>query len=330
MSTKAKLHQMQTNELAVLREVMQHEADAIGDVAARLDSNSLQAIELFDNSDGRIVFSGMGKMSYIARKAAATFCSTGSPAIFLHPAEAVHGDLGVVGPNDVFVALSYSGQTTEVLNLLPYMKRFGVPIVAITGNPAGELGRRSDHVIDIQVDSETAGDEIAPASSTTVALCVCDALAIALARKRGFTNEQFALFHPGGNLGRKLLLTAQQIMHADTAIPVAAPALALREAIVEVSQKRLGCVVVVQADAIVGILTDGDIRRALQKSDNPLSDPIQQYMTQAPVSIDENALAADALRLMQQRSITVLPVVCAEKKLAGIIHLHDLLKVGLA
>ena len=309
---------------------MQHEADAIVNVAARLDSNSIDVIDLFDNANGRVVFSGMGKMGYIARKAAATFCSTGSPAIFLHPAEAVHGDLGVVSPEDVFVVLSYSGQTAEVLNLLPYMKRFGIPIVAVTGNPESELGRHSTHVIDIKVDSETAGEEVAPASSTTVALCVCDALAIALARKRGFTNEQFAMFHPGGNLGRKLLLTAQQIMHADKAIPIASPDLELREAIGEVSQKRLGCVVVVQSDLIVGILTDGDIRRAMQKNENPLNDPIDQHMTRSPVSINETALAADALRLMQQRSITVLPVVDDAKKLTGIIHLHDLLKAGLA
>ena len=309
---------------------MLHEADAIVSAASRLGSAAADVVELLSDNQGRAVFSGMGKMGYIARKAAATFCSTGSPAIFLHPAEAVHGDLGVVSPDDIFVALSYSGQTAELLNLLPYMTRFDIPVVAITGNPNSELARHSRLVIDIGVESETAGDEVAPASSTTVGLCMCDALAIAVARKRGFTNEQFAMFHPGGNLGRKLLLTTQQIMHAGDEIPVADPNLKLREAIVEVSQKRLGCVVVTQSDQIVGILTDGDIRRALQKNENPLGDPVSQHMTPSPISIASTALAADALRLMQQRSITVLPVVDEQQQLTGIIHLHDLLKAGLA
>ena len=320
----------QETALASARAVMQHEANAITSVASRLDDSVTGVIQLIENQQGRLVFSGMGKMGYIARKAAATFCSTGSPAIFLHPAEAIHGDLGIVSSDDIFVALSNSGETAEVLNLLPYMKRFDIPIVAITGNSESALARHGDWVIDIHVDSETNQDEVAPTASTAVALSVCDALAIAVARLRGFTKQQFAMFHPGGNLGRKLLLTTQQIMHRRPDIPEVSPKIAIRDAIVEMSRKRLGCVVVVDGKQAVGILTDGDIRRALQKCDNPLEDCIALHMSRAPTTIIVDSLAADAMRLMQQRSITVIPVVDSNQETVGIIHLHDLLRAGIA
>ena len=318
-------------ELDNIREVMLREADAIVSTAARLGSSATEALELMSlTKQGRIVFSGMGKMGYIGRKAAATFCSTGSPAIFLHPAEAVHGDLGVIGNDDVFVALSGSGQTSEVLNLVPYLRRFDIPIIAITGNSTSDLAKRSRIVIDIGIDRETDGDEVAPTSSTTVALAVCDALAIAIARKRGFTRQQFAAFHPGGHLGRKLLLTVEELMHAGDAIPVATRETKLREAIVEMSRKRLGSVVVNDRGRIIGILTDGDVRRVFEKNENPLDESVERHMTQTPETIVQDALAADALRLMQERSITILPVVDSNQKLCGIIHLHDLLQAGIA
>ena len=318
-------------ELDNIREVMLHEAAAIVATAERLGDSATEALELMSlGKQGRIVFSGMGKMGYIGRKAAATFCSTGSPAIFLHPAEAVHGDLGVIGKADVFVALSSSGQTSELLSLIPYLHRFDIPIVAITGNPTSDLAKRSRIVIDIGIASETNGDEVAPTSSTTVALAVCDALAIAIARMHGFTKEQFAIFHPGGNLGRKLLLTVEELMHVGESIPWATRETELREAIVVMSRKRLGSVVVLDQGKIGGILTDGDIRRILEKNENPLCESVEEHMTLTPETIEQDALAADALRLMQQRSITVLPVVDIEQRVTGIIHLHDLLQAGIA
>jgi arabinose-5-phosphate isomerase len=310
--------------------VLRREAAAVLAVADRLDGSISAVLDCIAEARGRLIVTGVGKMGCVARKAAATFCSTGAPAIYLHAAEASHGDLGIVTKDDVVLALSNSGQTAEVLQLIPYLHRFGVPIIAITGHRQSELAKRSQHVIDIRVESEADPTGLAPSCSTTVALAVCDALAIALAERRGFSAEHLAMYHPGGNLGRRLLLTTSMLMHRGEEVPFVRPDAYLREAIVTISQKRMGAVVSVDGRCgLLGILTDGDIRRILQKHRSPLDLVVQECMTSYPKSISDDSLAVDALRTMQEHSITVLPVVDAQRIVQGIIHLHDLIRAGL-
>ncbi len=319
------------NWVSSIREFMQLEAEAITLVANRLDLSLASIIERLLQLPGRVIFTGLGKTGCVARKAAATFCSTGTPAIFLHAGEAAHGDLGVVSADDVVVALSYSGESAEILNLMPYMQRFKIPVIALTGNPSSQLGKLADQVIDIGIPNEADDNQLAPTCSTTVALAICDALALTLARQRGFTKNQFAVFHPGGNLGRKLLITVEQIMHTDEQIPTAKPELRLRNAIVIISEKRLGVLLAIDSNRqIIGILTDGDIRRIFQSEKNPLEQPISNYITQSPRTIGVDSLAAEALQLMQQNEISVLPVVNKLSEVVGVVHIHDLLKAGVA
>lgn len=299
-------------------------------MADRIDDSIARSIELLYEVRGRVILTGVGKMGCIARKAAATFCSTGTPAIFLHAGEAAHGDLGIVSSDDVLIALSYSGQSDEIVGLMPYMQRFEVPVIAVTGNRTSQLAKLSQHVVDIHVAAEAEG-HLAPTCSTTVALAMCDAFAMALAKRRGFTAEQFAIFHPGGNLGRKLLTTVRSLMHTGDGVPVGRQDLKLREAIVVVSEKRLGSLMVVDGEfRLTGILTDGDIRRVFQQSENPLDEPVVELMTNRPQSIGADALAAEAMRQMERHEISVLPVTDQQNKVVGVIHIHDLIKAGLA
>ncbi|MEM7455161.1 MAG: KpsF/GutQ family sugar-phosphate isomerase [Planctomycetota bacterium] len=321
------------SNIEAVRSVMLHEARAIERASQSLDDSIEATLALLIGCGGRIIFTGMGKMGCIARKASATFSSTGSPSVFLHPGEAVHGDLGAVTGDDVLVALSNSGETAEVLALLPYMHRFSVPVIAITGNPSSSLAARSTTAIDICSHEEAGPHSLAPTSSTTVALAVCDALAVCLMQQKGLTPEQFAIFHPGGSLGKKLLLTVRDLMHVDDEVPVVRSDQSLQDAIFEISQKRLGAALVLDANgAMSGILTDGDLRRAFQGSDNPLSQAVGDAMTTNPVRVLADDLAATALRLMEEKSITVLPVLetAESNRAAGIIHLHDLLRAGIA
>ena len=323
-------------------DVLQQESDAIASVALRADPAVPAAIELMHNCAGRLIVTGMGKMGCIARKAAATFSSTGTPAIFLHPGEAVHGDLGIVTDADVLLAISHSGETTEVLELIPFMKRHEIPVVALTGKASSTLARYADLVIDGSVEKEADADSLIPTCSTTVALAICDGLAMSLMKQRGFTREQFAIFHPGGQLGRKLLLTVQQLMHAGAELPTVAPATSLGESIQVISSGKLGAVFVVDPNqTLLGVLTDGDVRRVFESFasdhqsantknvDNPLDAKIETEMTADPTSIGVDALAAEALSLMEEREITVLPVVDG-KQLVGVVHMHDLIRSGLA
>lgn len=322
---------MPLSHLDIVTAALRHEAAGIISVAERLDDSVNATVDRLLACEGRLICTGMGKMGAIARKAAATFCSTGTPAIFLHPAEAVHGDLGVVTSADVLVALSYSGETDELKALLPFVRRFDIPVVALTGNRDSALARHSQHVIAVTVDEEADPISMAPTTSTTVALAVCDALAVALMTRRGFTADQFAIFHPGGQLGRKMLLTVGQLMKTGDRIPRCGRDCSLATAIVTISQKGLGAALVVDPeDRLEGIFTDGDLRRTFAKSDNPLRDPVGEWMTEDPLSIHAEALAAEALRLMENRNITVLPVVAEGRRVQGIIHLHDLVSAGLA
>ncbi len=311
------------------------EASAITQAADRVGAEVAEAVRTIQSSEGRLIVTGMGKMGCIARKAAGTFSSTGTPAIFLDPADALHGSLGIVGPEDVVLAISNSGETSELLDLVPYLLRQKLPIVAITGCTTSSLARQASIVIDASVDSEADPDSLAPTNSSTVALACCDGLAVTLMRLRGFTKEQFAIFHPGGHLGRKLLLQVCDLMHRDDEVPIVDISCSLREAIAMISLKNIGTALVKNdAGHLEGILTDGDVRRifettANQKS-NPLGDSVATFMVKNPASIQVDTLAAVALNVMEQRHITVLPVLDADQKIVGIIHMHDLIRSGLA
>lgn len=314
-----------------MRRVLESEAQSILDLIPRLNASADRTIELLAGCSGRVIAVGMGKMGSVARKAAATLSSTGTPAIFLQPSEALHGDLGIVTAQDVALVLSHSGETEEILRLLPYLQRASVPIVALTGSEKNSLARAATVVLNVGVQSEADAECPAPTCSTTAALAMCDAVAVALMRRRGLTREQFAIFHPGGNLGRKLLLTVGQLMRRGENVPTVPPDTRLREAIVTISKGSIGAVFATNGDGrLQGILTDGDLRRIFQSTPNPLDMPLSQWMIKQPHTIAADALAAKALRLMEDRAVTVLPVVDEQGRVTGAIHLHDLLQAQLA
>ncbi len=315
---------------------MRDEAHAILAAADRLGTEIRSAIDLLFTHEGRTIVTGMGKTGFVARKAAATFCSTGTPAIFLHPSEAMHGDLGIVTPEDVLIAISNSGETAEVVGLLPFMARSGIPVIALTGNLDSSLAKRSKIVLDTSVLNEADEFSVTPTSSTTVALAMCDALAVTLMRLRGFSKEQFAIFHPGGNLGRKLLLRVADLMRVGRHIPKIELDSDVTQAMQTISEKKLGAVMVVsEQNRVEGILTDGDLRRIFQNrfdghQEMPNRQPVSEFMTRSPRRISGESLAAEALKLMEDHEITVLPVCDSADQLIGIIHLHDLIRAGLA
>lgn len=314
----------------IISEVLRSEANTLARLAGNIPENSPRAARMIFDCSGRVIVTGMGKMSAVSRKFSAMLCSTGTPATFLHPAEAHHGDLGMVTSNDLILALSNSGETAEILALVPFAKRHGVPVIAITGTGNNSLARVADCGIALGVDREA--DEItdAPTNSTIAAMAMCDALAIALVHKRGFTREQFAQFHPGGQLGRKLLLTVDDLMHRDDRLPLIDRSASLREAIVVMSNKGLGAGLVCDSSQrLLGILTDGDLRRLLERHDNPLAMPVAEAMNANPIRIDSGRLAVEALNRMRERSVTVLPVADNNDRVIGAIHLHDLLRAGL-
>lgn len=317
-------------------DVLHREAAAIEQAARRCnaDSNIADAVRLVANCNGRLIVAGMGKMGCIARKAAGTFSSTGTPAIFLDPADAAHGGLGVVTTNDIVLAISNSGETKEVLDLIPFLLRHRVPLIALTGNLDSSLAKQANLVIDARIDAEADPDSLAPTNSSTVALACCDGLAVALMRLRGFTKEQFAIFHPGGHLGRKLLLKVRDLMHSGEQLPVLDSSVTLGQAITRISQKQRGAVLIQNANReLAGVLTDGDVRRIFERTANsnlnPLKDSITQFMTTDPTCIDADDLAAVALNLMEEKQISVLPVLDSSARIVGIVHLHDLIRSGL-
>lgn len=315
----------------LLREALAIEADAIRGVAAKVGASADRAVELLLGCAGRVIVTGMGKMGLVGRKIAATLASTGTPAVFLHPAEAYHGDLGIVTGEDVVLALSNSGQTEEVVNLLPHFKRLGAKVIALTGRPDSTLGGYADVTLDVGVEREACPLDIAPTASTTAALAMGDALAAALTARRGFTRDDYAIFHPGGSLGRKLLLAVGDLMHTGEALPLVAPDETLREAIVVISNKRLGTALVAdETNRLLGVFTDGDLRRLFEKQPDPLSRPMREIMTASPKATRPQTLAAEALRLMENAAITALPVVDDDGTVLGVLHIHDLLRAGLA
>lgn len=322
---------MTSDSPQLIRDALAIEIEALQAVSAKVGPSAEQAVELLLRCAGRVIVTGMGKMGLIGRKIAATLASTGTPAFFLHPAEAYHGDLGIVTNQDVVLALSNSGQTEEVVNLLPHFKRLGTKIIALTGQADSALARHADVVLDTAVPREACPLDIAPTASTTAALALGDALAAALTAKRGFTRDDYAIFHPGGSLGRKLLYTVADLMHTDEALPLVRPEETLREAIPVISNKRLGTALVAdEQNRLLGVFTDGDLRRVFEKHADPLTQSMQDVMTASPKATRPDTLAAEALRVMEDSAITALPVVDEDHSLVGILHLHDLIRAGLA
>ena len=298
----------------------------------RIDEHFKAAVEMIMACPGRTVITGMGKSGIIGRKMAATLASTGTPSFYLHPAEGIHGDLGMVTEGDVVIALSNSGETGEVLHILPSLRRIGAKLIAMVGNPNSTLAKNSDIVLNVGVTREACPLGLAPTSSTTAALAYGDALALALLSKRKFTASQFAVFHPGGSLGRKLLLTVEDIMHSGTENPLVKADISVQDALFVITDKGLGAVSVVDDDnKMLGVLTDGDIRRGLSKGVDFLKRPVTELMTTSPKTITKEKLAAQALHIMESnrpKPITVLPVVDAENHVIGLLHMTDLVRQG--
>ncbi|MBI4611358.1 MAG: KpsF/GutQ family sugar-phosphate isomerase [Candidatus Rokubacteria bacterium] len=312
--------------LKLAERVLRVEAEGILGLIGKLDDRFLRALGLLSDCRGRVVVTGIGKSGIIGRKVAATLASIGTPALFLHPAEGVHGDIGMVARGDVVLAISSSGETEEVLTLLPAIKRLGVPLIVLTGNPKSTLARGGDVVLDVSVPEEACPMDLVPTSSTTAALAMGDALAVALAELRGVRPEDFAGAHPGGSLGRRFL-KVEDLMHVGEAVPIVGEGTPLGEAILEITAKRLGATTVVDGNGqLTGIITDGDLRRALQKGQGLLGKAARDVMSRNPKTIDRGELAAKALEVMEHYAITQLVLVDHRRQPVGIIHLHDILR----
>lgn len=314
------------------KRVLRIESEAISRLINRIDSSFEKAVDIIFSSKGRVVVTGMGKSGLIGKKIAATLASTGTPAFFMHPAEAIHGDLGMVTSDDVIIAISNSGETEEVIRLLPFLKRFNVKVISITGNNGSTLAREADINLDITVKEEACPLGIVPTASTTATLALGDALAVALLIKRGFKEEDFAMYHPGGSLGKKLLIKVRDLMHTGEALPVVGLDTPMTDAIMEISSKRLGVTAVTDSNGkIIGIITDGDLRRGIQRYGKAFFDmKAEEVMTRNPKTISADELAAKALAIMEEKSITSLLVPDEKGRLEGIIHIHDILKKGIA
>ena len=320
-----------TKTLSRARRVLETEAQSILALAERLDHGVALAAEILLRCEGKVVLTGLGKSGLIARKIAATFASTGTPAFFLHAAEGIHGDIGMIMKGDVVLAVSNSGETEELLKLLPIIKRMALKLIVLTGNPDSTLARAGDVVLNVGVKEEGCPLGLSPMASTTSALAMGDALAVVLLERKGFREEDFALRHPGGALGRRLLLRVHDLMHSGTDVPAVDQETPIKETLLEITSKRLGVTGVVDAKGeLVGIITDGDLRRALARQGDIFRLSAKDLMTKGPKTIAPDALAATAVAIMEQHSITSLFVLeQGIKKPAGIVHLHDLLKAGI-
>jgi arabinose-5-phosphate isomerase len=316
--------------VASARKTLTTEAAAVQALVPKLDGAFDAACRTCLDCRGRVVVTGMGKSGHVGGKIAATLASTGTPAFFLHPAEAGHGDLGMITRSDVVLAISNSGETPEIVVLLPHLKRLGVPVVLLTGKPSSTLGKAATVVLDVSVPQEACPLNLAPTASTTATLAMGDALAVAMLEARGFTEEQFAHAHPSGTLGRRLLLHVEDLMHTGDAIPRVHADTPLREGLLEMSRKKLGMTVVVDdADHILGVFTDGDLRRALDNDTLDVRTALMSaVMTAHPKHIGPRELAAEAVHLMETYSITALPVADAQGKLIGALNVHDLFRAG--
>ena len=313
------------------KDILRIEAEAVNALIDRIDETFAEAVDIMYSCMGKVVVTGMGKSGLIGKKIAATLASTGTPALFLNPAEGSHGDIGMVSKGDVVLAISNSGGTEEIVRILPTLKRLDITIIAMTGNPESMLSKVSDISLDVSVKEEACPMGLAPTASTTAALAMGDALAITLLNKKGFTEEDFAICHPGGILGRKLLLTVEDLMHTGDVVPYVISGTLMKEAIIEISSKRFGMTTVVDDNnRLLGVVTDGDLRRGLEKwGEGFFSLTAGEAMTRGPKTLSKNMLAAKAVALMEKYSITVLVVADEEDNIEGILHLHDLLKAGI-
>jgi len=323
---------MDEKEKSILNEakkVIDIEIEGLKQVRAQLDENFVRAVELILKAKGRVVVTGIGKSGLIGRKIAATMASTGTPAMFLHPVEAMHGDLGMVGKDDVVIAISNSGETHELNALVPAFKQRGIPIIALTGNVNSTLARNSNITINSRVNREACALGLAPTASTTAALALGDALSIVLLEERKFKEEDFRKYHPGGTLGERLKVEVRQVMLTGDALPLTRLGVAVSDALTEMNKKRLGAILVLDGEeSLVGIVTDGDLRRAIVQGININKSKIEEVMTKDPKTVEPDAMAAKALEIMEEHLITVLPVVDNQGHLVGIVHLHDLLGKG--
>ncbi len=311
------------------RDALRIEARAVAALVERLGADFERACRMLLACTGRVVVSGMGKSGHVGGKIAATLASTGTPAFFLHAAEASHGDLGMVAKGDVVLAISYSGETAELLTILPLFKRMGAPLISMTGNPQSTLAREADVHLDVSVPAEACPLNLAPTASTTATLAMGDALAVALLKHRGFTEADFARSHPGGALGRRLLLRVQDVMRRGDDLPMVRPDTPLPEGLLEMSRKRLGLAAVVDADRrVLGIFTDGDLRRALDRQVDIHKSTMADVMTRGCRSIGAQELAAEAVLMMEKHAINGLLVLDADGRLAGALNVHDLLRAG--
>ncbi len=316
--------------LSLAADVLDIEARAVDALKSRLDDNFIAACDLCMNTPGRVVVTGMGKSGHVSNKIAATLASTGTPSFFMHPAEASHGDLGMITSQDLLLAISYSGETEEVVTILPVVKRMGARLLSMTGNPRSTMARAADVHLDISVDKEACPHNLAPTASTTATLAMGDALAVALLKKRGFTAEDFARSHPSGALGKRLLLRVSDVMHTGERIPAVGRDVSLRDALLEMSAKGLGMTAIVDdADRILGIFTDGDLRRTLDAGADIRETPISEVMHTNCKTASQDMLAAEALHMLEENKITGLLVVDDDGALVGALNIHDLFREGL-
>lgn len=310
-----------------VKNTLKIEADSILRLIDRVDESYDKAVEIILECGGKLIVTGMGKSGQIGKKIAATLSSTGTPSVFLHPAEGVHGDLGVLRQGDCILAISNSGETEEIVNLLPAIKRFGLKIISIVGNKNSSLAKNSDCVLDGSVEKEACPLNLAPTASTTVALAIGDAIAVGLLEKRGFNQEDFALFHPSGSLGKRLLTRVVHIYHNGSDVPFVGQGTKVSEAIYTISSKGFGCAAIVdENNCVKGIITDGDLRRGMQRFGNVFDETVDAVGSKNPKLINKDELAAKALKIMEDNSITSLLVTDVSGKLDGIVHLHDILK----
>jgi arabinose-5-phosphate isomerase len=319
------------NYKTIAQETLKIEADTLREAATKIGDEFDKAVSLIMNCKGKLIVSGVGKSGLIGAKMAATFASTGTPSFFLHPTEALHGDLGMIGADDIVLAISYSGESEELSSILPHIKRFDVPLIGMTRNANSTLGGYSDLVIQVNVDKEACPLNIAPTSSTTLTLALGDALAVCLMKARNFQKSDFASFHPGGALGKKLFVKVKNLMQSDD-LPIISEKAKLRDAILAISQGRLGTVLIVDnKEHLVALMSDGDVRRALLSKNFSLEENVMHYATKDPMIIDDaEMLASDALVLIEEKKIQLLVVTDKNKKIEGILHIHTLIEKGIS
>lgn len=316
--------------IATAKRVLRIESDAVASLIPRIDAKFAKIINLIYKVKGRVIVTGMGKPGFIAQKISATLSSTGTPSLYLHPAEALHGDLGRVTREDLILALSNSGETEEIIKFLPIVKKIGAKLVSMTGNGRSTLARFSDHVIDTSVKREACSLGLAPTTSTTVMLAIGDAIAVALLDKKGFKEKDFAFYHPGGILGKRLLLTVDDIMRKGHASPIVKEKMKVKQVLLAITRSRAGCAVVVDSKGrLVGIFTDGDLRRHLETDPHLIESEVKSVMTKDPAVITKDRLAAEAFDILRSKRIDELPVVDGKKRPIGLLDVQDILKAGL-